>query len=77
MLRQRAKQFGIILGLWTATGFLYGCEIYFFNAHVSRVIDLHNALFRALPDMWIYAALTAPYFVLLAFRFRRESRRSS
>ena len=73
VLRQRAKQFGIILGLWTATGFLYGCEIYFFNAHVSRAIDLHNALFRALPDMWIYAALTpAVLWFYSHFRFRRE-----
>ena len=73
MLRQRAKQFGVILGLWTATGFLYGCEIYFYNAHVSRAIDLHNALFRALPDMWIYAVLTpAVLWFYPRFRLRRE-----
>ncbi len=73
MLRQRAKQFGIILGIWTATGLWYGCEIYFFNAHVMRAIPLRDALFRALPDMWIFAALTPAVLGFCArFRFRGQ-----
>jgi two-component system, LytTR family, sensor kinase len=71
--RQRVKQFGLILGLWTATGFFYGCEIYFLNAHVRHSIDLHDALFRALPDMWIYAILTPVVLRFYSrFPFQRE-----
>jgi signal transduction histidine kinase len=74
VLRQRVKQFGVILGLWTATGFFYGCEIYFYNAHIRRAIHLHDDLFRPLPDMWIFAALTpAVLWFSSRFRFRRKN----
>ena len=73
MFRQRLRQFGVILGLWTATGFFYGCEIYFLNAHVRHPIDLLDALFRPLPDMWIYAVLTPVVLWFYShFRFQRE-----
>jgi len=54
-------------------GIFYGLEIYMFKVHGRQPIPLHDALLRALPDYWIFAALTpAVLGVNSRFRFRRE-----
>ncbi len=73
MFRERAKQFGVILATWTFMGVFYGWEIYLFKVHAHQPIPLRLSVIRALPDFWIFAALTpAVLWFNSRFRFRRE-----
>jgi len=73
MFRQRARQSGIILAVWTALGVFYGWEVYLFKLHAHQPLPLHVGILRALPDYWLYAALTP---LVLGFsarcRFQRK-----
>lgn len=73
MFRERTKQFGVILATWTFMGVFYGWEIYLFKVHAHQPMPLRLTIIKALPDFWIFAALT-PMVLWFNSRFplRRE-----
>lgn len=73
MLRQRARQCAVALGLWTGLGVFYGWEIYLFHQHAHEPLSLLPAMWRGLPDFWIYALLTPAVMEFSSrFRFRQD-----